>query len=107
MANILLLDDNEIACRAMQGILTRGHHRCIIANDAEAAFQQLRELVKFDLVFLELKLSKGENGMHFLQRLRDDPFLKLLPIVVYSAVTHQEIVKKALSLKIQNYLIKP
>jgi len=107
MANILLLDDNEIACRAMQGILTRGQHRCIIASDAESAFKQLRELVKFDLVFLELKLSKGENGMHFLQRLREDAFLKLIPIVIYSTVTHQDIVKKALSLKIQNYLIKP
>lgn len=107
MANILLLDDNEIACRAMQGILTRGQHRCLIATDAATALQMLRELVKFDLVFLELKLSKGENGMHFLQHLRDDCFLKLLPVVVYSSVTHQEIVKKALTLKIQNYLIKP
>ena len=107
MANILLLDDNEVACRAMQGILTRGHHRCLIANDSATAFKLLRDLLKFDLVFLELKLTKGENGMHFLQQLRDDCFLKVIPVVVYSSVTHQEIVKKALSLKIQNYLIKP
>ncbi len=107
MANILLLDDNEIACRAMQGILTRGQHRCLIANDAATAFKLLRELVKFDLVFTELKLSKGENGMNFLQHLREDNFLKLLPVVVYSSITHLEIVKKALSLKTQNYLIKP
>jgi len=107
MANILLLDDNEIACRAMQGILTRGQHRCLIAHDTATAFKMLRDLVKFDLMFVELKLSKGENGMHFLQHLREDCFLKLLPVVVYSSITHQEIVKKALSLKIQNYLIKP
>lgn len=107
MANILLLDDNETACRAMQGILTRGDHRCLIARDVTEAWRLLRELVKFDLVFLELKLSKGENGMHFLQHLRDDPFFKLIPVVVYSMITHQEIVKKALSLKIQNFLIKP
>jgi len=107
MANILLLDDNEVACRAMQGILTRGHHRCLIANDSGTAFKLLRELLKFDLVLLELKLSKGENGMHFLQQLREDCFLKQIPVVVYTSVTHQEIVKKALSLKIQNYLIKP
>jgi HD-like signal output (HDOD) protein/CheY-like chemotaxis protein len=107
MANILLLDDNEVACRAMQGILTRGNHRSIIVREAGEAWKLLRELLKFDLVILELKLSKGENGMHFLQRLRDDCFLKLIPVVIYSSVTHQEIVKKALSLKIQNYLIKP
>jgi len=107
MSNILLLDDNEVACRAMQGILTRGNHRCVIAPETATAFKLLRELVKFDLVILELKLSKGENGMNFLQHLREDCFLKLIPVVVYSSVTHQEIVKKALSLKIQNYLIKP
>jgi HD-like signal output (HDOD) protein/ActR/RegA family two-component response regulator len=107
MANILLLDDNEIACRAMQGILTRAQHRCLIAHDTATAFKMLRELVKLDLVILELKLTKGENGMHFLQHLREDCFLKLIPVVVYSSVTHQEIVKKALTLKIQNYLIKP
>ncbi|MFT3783963.1 MAG: HDOD domain-containing protein [Nibricoccus sp.] len=107
MANILLLDDNEIACRAMQGILTRGEHRSLIAHDTATAWKLLRDLVKFDLVIIELKLTKGENGMHFLQHLRDDCFLKLVPVVVYSSVNHQEIVKKALSLKIQNYLIKP
>jgi CheY-like chemotaxis protein/HD-like signal output (HDOD) protein len=107
MANILLLEDNDVACRAMQGILTRGHHRSLIAADSGTALKLLRELVKFDLVFLELKLSKGENGMHFLQNLREDCFLKLIPVVVYSSVTHPDIVKKALSLKVQNYLIKP
>ena len=107
MANLLLLDDSEVACRAMQGILTRGNHRCVITTDAETAFKQLRELLKIDLVFLELKLTKGENGMNFLQHLRDDTFFKLIPVVAYTSVTHQEIVKKALSLKIQNYLIKP
>src|SRR5882757_8739872 len=98
MANILLLDDNEVACRAMQGILTRGRHRCLIAPDAVEAWRLLRELVKFDLIILEVKLSKGENGINFLQHLRDDCFLKLIPVIVYSVVTHQEIVKKALSL---------
>jgi len=107
MANILLLEDNDVACRAMQGILTRGHHRCLAAADSGTALKLLRELVKFDLVFMELKLSKGENGMHFLQHLRDDCFLKLIPVVIYSSVTHPDIVKKALSLKVQNYLIKP
>ncbi len=107
MANILLLDDNEIACRAMQGILTKGQHRGFIANDAATAFRMLRDLVKIDVIFLELKLTRGDNGMHFLQQLRDDCFLKLIPVVIYSSVTHQEIVKKALTLKIQNYLIKP
>jgi HD-like signal output (HDOD) protein/CheY-like chemotaxis protein len=106
MANILLLDDNEVAERALKGIVVRGGHRCIAVKTTEQAWRAMRELVKIDLVIAELKLP-GENALHFIQRLRNDPLLKQTPVVVYTVVTQHEVVKKALSLKIQNYLIKP
>ncbi|MFT3828707.1 MAG: HDOD domain-containing protein [Opitutaceae bacterium] len=106
MANVLLLDANEVAGRAMQGILARGHHRCVAATTAAEAWQLLRERVNVDVVFLELEL-KGEKGTDFLQRLRDDPFLKQIPVIVYTAVGDHAIVRKVLQLKVQNYLIKP
>ncbi len=106
MANILHLDENELACRAMRGILTRSGHRVITAADAPEAWRLIRELVKIDLVICELKL-KGENGISFISRLRADCFLKNIPVLVYSDVSDQAVVKKALSLGIQNYLIKP
>ena len=120
MANILLLDDSEVAGRAMQGILARGHHACIVTSTIEDAWKQLREAVVIDLVFLELKVKAstaempalGEKvpdnvGMLFLQRLRDDSFLKKLPVVVYTTLADAAQVRRALSLKAQNYLIKP
>ena len=106
MANILLLDDSEVAGRAMRGILARGNHRCAVVEESTAAWNFIREHVKVDLLFLELKL-KGENGIRLIQRLRDDAFLKTLPIVVYTGVSEQKVVRAALSLKVQNYLIKP
>ncbi len=106
MANILHLDESEVACMAMRGIVTRANHRVVTVTDASQAWTQLRELVKFDIVFLELKL-KGENGIAFLGRLRADPFLRRIPAVVYSSVGDQAVVKKALGLSVQNYLIKP
>ena len=86
MANILLLDDSEVAGRAMRGILARGNHRCAVVEESTAAWNFIREHVKVDLLFLELKL-KGENGIRLIQRLRDDAFLKTLPIVVYTGVS--------------------
>ena len=106
MANILLLDDSEVAGRAMRGVLAHGSHRCMVVTDAATAWTFIRENVKIDVLFLELKL-KGENGLRFIQRLRDDPFLKDLPVVVYTNVTEQPVVKAALALKIRNYLVKP
>lgn len=106
MADILLLDANEVAGRAMDGILARGEHRCIFAQTIDVAWQRLREVVRVDLIFLELDL-KGEKGVKFLERLRADPLLKQVPVVVYTTVSDHAVVKQVLAHKVQNYLIKP
>jgi HD-like signal output (HDOD) protein/DNA-binding NarL/FixJ family response regulator len=106
MANVLLLDANEVAGRAMQGILARGHHRCVVATTIDEAWKALRNTPNIDLIFLELEL-KGEKGTDFLQRLRDDCFLKQVPAIVYTTVGDHATVRKVLLLKVQNYLIKP
>ncbi len=106
MANILLLDDNDVAGRAMQGILARGNHTCFVATKSEEAWRILRDGVVIDLVFCELKLA-GSATTAFLQRLREDWFLKIMPAVVYTYETDAKLVRKALGLRVQNYLIKP
>lgn len=106
MANILLLDDSDVATRAMKGILARGNHRTLSATNVADAWNLLRSLVKFDLLITELKFQ-GENGLSFITRLKADCVLKNLPIVVYTGIAEHAVVKKALSLGIQNYLIKP
>lgn len=106
MANVLLLDDSAVAGRAMQGILTRGHHRCAVATSGAAAWSLLREAVTFDLLIVEARLS-GESGLEFMQRVRNDCYFRRLPVVVYSNACEQAQVRRAVSLKTQNYLLKP
>ncbi len=106
MANVLLIDESEIAHRAMKGVLSKGGHRLVVVTKAEEAWKKLRELVKIDLIFSEVKLS-DQNGLSFTQRLRMDPFLKNIPVVFYTSVNDHTIVQKALTLHIQNYLVKP
>jgi CheY-like chemotaxis protein/HD-like signal output (HDOD) protein len=106
MANILHLDESAVAAAAMKGILVRANHRCVGAASIAEAMKSLRELVRVDLVFLELKI-KGDNGLLFIQQVRGDCLLKDLPIVVYSQVSDHGTVAKALALKIQGYLVKP
>jgi HD-like signal output (HDOD) protein/CheY-like chemotaxis protein len=106
MANILLFDDSEVASRAMRGILARGQHQFAVVTESAAAWEFIREQVKIDLLFLEVKL-RTENGIRLIERLRNDSMLKYLPVVVYSNVSDLLVVKTALGLKIQHYLIKP
>lgn len=106
MANILLLDESDVAGRAFQGILARGNHRAFVATTAERAWRMLREGVVFDLVFLELKHSTTP-GVTFLQRLREDWYWRIMPVVVYTSETDSRLVRRVLGLRVQNYLIKP
>lgn len=106
MATILLLDANEVAGRAMQGILARAHHRCVVTTNSADAWKALHDHVSIDAVVLELTLS-GEKGIDFLKKLRTDVFLKQIPVIIYTTVGDHGTVRSVLLLKVQNYLIKP
>jgi CheY-like chemotaxis protein/HD-like signal output (HDOD) protein len=106
MANILLLDDGEVACKAMAGILARSHHRCKAAAKVEEAMKALRDLVIIDLVFVEIRLQ-GEDGLALVVQARNDAFFKKLPMVIYTKADDHNLARRALSLGVQNYLVKP
>lgn len=106
MANVLLLDDNELAGRALRGILGRSRNRCVVATDPEAAYQLLSRVVVIDLVVVEVRL-KGADGAAFLTRVRNDPVFKGLPLVVYTAVQDHGQAAKLRALGLQDYHIKP
>ena len=107
MANILLVDPAEIARKALNGILARGNHRLVGVSTALEAWDFIRRNVKVDLVFVELMLEGGDGGLALIQRLRNDAFLKQLPVVIYATTGNREAVHRALELKVQNFLVKP
>lgn len=90
----------------MHGILARGDHKLVSVDTAAQAWAFLHRNPGVDLVFTELKLS-GEGGMSFVQQLKADPLLQLLPVVVYTADGNRDAVKLAIGLRVQNFLIKP
>lgn len=106
MANVLHLDDNDVAGRALHGILARGNHSCTRVKDPVQAWRELRTSLRFDVVVTELRLGQG-NGLAFVQRLRDDWFFRALPVIVYTSENDPRQIQRALALNVQNYLLKP
>ncbi len=106
MAYILLVDPDEVAKKAMKGILARGNHRFVAVDTALQGWDFIRKNVKVDLVIVGLEL-KREGGLAFVQKLKADCCLKLLPVLVYTAHGDRETVKSVLDLRVQNFLIKP
>lgn len=108
MANILLLDDNPVAQKALAGILGRAEHKFAAVNTVEAAFKFILSNVEISLFIVDLRLqSGGGQPLNLIKLIRSNSFLKTMPIVVYTNVTGRDNVKAALALRIQNYLIKP
>ncbi|MBX3738850.1 MAG: HDOD domain-containing protein [Candidatus Didemnitutus sp.] len=106
MANVLLVDPNDVARKAMQGILARGGHRFAAANSIPEALAFLRRNARVDLVFAELRL-KGDGGLALVRQLKADRLLGSLPVVIYTEHPDRDSVKRAIELHVQNFLIKP
>ena len=106
MANVLLVDPDEIAFLALKGFLARGNHRCAAVHSQEDALAFVRENLLVDLVIVELKLEES-TGLGLLRSWRNDYFFKDLPVVFYAAKTTPEEVRQAFSMTVQNFLRKP
>ncbi len=106
MANILLVDTDEVAQRAMNGIITRGDHRCATVESVSDAWSFIRQNVVVDLLITEMSLGE-ESGVKLVRRLKADTYLSELPIVFYAKEADRNIVKSVLELDIQNFLLKP
>ncbi len=107
MANILLVDDSPIAASAMGGILERRHHRLIVASTYLAATELIRQAVKIDLVFAELRLTEDRNGLAWLEQIKSNCVTRSVPVVIYTGAADQKSVRSALGLRVQNFLVKP
>lgn len=106
MANVLLVDSDALAQKAMQGILAQRDHRFSTVATASEAWDFIRKEIAVDLVIVELKL-KEESGIELIERLKNDRLLNALPIVVYTGHTDRANIKNALDLHVQNCLLKP
>ncbi len=78
-ANILIVDDEAIACRAITYALEKAQLQSISIEDPNAALQRLAEK-PFDLVFLDVNMP-GLDGYELCARLRRLPMHKHTPVV--------------------------
>jgi CheY-like chemotaxis protein len=106
MANVLLIDPDEVAFLALKGFLSSGDHRCACVSSAQKAMEFLRENVLVDLIIVELKLE-ASTGLGFLRTLRNDHFFSNVPVVFYAAKTTPAEIHEAYDLGVQSFHRKP
>lgn len=114
--NILLVEDDEIDVMNVRRAFKKSNitNPLYIANNGLEALEMLRgkdgqpPAIPSDrrLILLDLNMPKM-GGIEFLHELRDDPNLRLTPVVVLTTSNQDQDRVEAYNLNVAGYLLKP
>jgi two-component system, chemotaxis family, response regulator Rcp1 len=114
--HILLVEDSETDVKIIQRALKEGkvEHRLTVIRDGRHALEYLVGLndsgsvpeLEPDLVLLDLNLP-GLDGYQLLARIKSDPLLRILPVVVLTTSRRDEDILQTYSAGANTYIQKP
>jgi len=102
---ILAVDDNEMNRDLLRRHLVKLGHEVLLAEGGEEGLLKLSE-ENFDLVLLDVMMP-GLNGFQVLQRLKADPSLRDVPVIMISALDELSSVVRCIENGAEDYLPKP
>ena len=111
LLNILLVEDDEVDVLNVRRAFQKNNiaNPLFVASNGLEALEQLRgNMIPRErrIVLLDLNMPKM-NGIEFLRELRQDPELKLTPVVVLTTSNDERDRIEAYNLNVAGYLLKP
>jgi two-component system, OmpR family, alkaline phosphatase synthesis response regulator PhoP len=103
---ILIVDDEPNIVISLEYLMKRDGHEVTIAPDGEAALEAAAATPPPDLVILDVMLPKV-NGFDVCRRLRADPRLAGLKILMLTAKGRESEIARGLGLGADDYVTKP
>ena len=111
---ILLVEDNPGDVRLTQEALKEGKvkNNLNVVKDGIEALAFLKKVDKYadapipGLILLDLNLP-GKNGKEVLEEIKNDPILKLIPVVILTSSEAEKDIIKTYSLHANCYIAKP
>lgn len=102
---VLVVEDNDEASFLLRTVLTRKGYRVIEAWDGKQAIE-IAETEELDLILLDLQLPRL-NGLGVIHRLRQNPKLETVPIVIVTGQDPEKYRTSAIAEGCDDFLIKP
>ncbi len=100
-----MVDDVEANRDVLSRQLKRQGYAVVLAENGQAALDQLRTS-HIDLVLLDIMMPEMD-GYEALQRLKADPALRHIPVIMISALSELDAVVRCIELGAEDYLPKP
>lgn len=102
---VLVVDDSEVLRKIVNFNLTREGYSVDEAKDGKEALEKLQQ-IKPDLVILDIMMPYID-GFEVLKRMRKDPELAHIPVIMLTAKGGEDDPKTALELGANGFLTKP
>ena len=105
MADILIVDDNEITVRSFDHLLSKEGYNVIPANSGVEAIRLL-EHFNFDLVVADL-IMPFINGLELVRHIKGTTGREHVPIIVISSLKDEKSKMECYTIGVDIYLAKP
>ncbi|MBX3319399.1 MAG: response regulator [Nitrospira sp.] len=104
--SILLVEDEPDTADLVKLIMEQEGYQVLHAADGQDALEKVASIPLPSLVLLDIQLPHVD-GIAVLETIRAIPDWRDVPVVLMTAVVDPLCIRQAVSLKVQEYLIKP
>jgi adenylate cyclase len=104
-SRVLVVDDMEANRELLSRRLGRDGHSVSIANSGHTALELLAK-TDFDLILLDLMMP-DMNGFEVLRRLKEDPAVQHIPVIMISALDEIDSIVRCIEAGAEDYIPKP
>lgn len=105
---VLLVEDDATTRNILNFILTRGEgYQTRLAGDVKGFVAALQKKPLPDVVILDVELPGGVNGFRILQKIRNHPQIRDLPVIIFTGHCEPGDLLQGLGLGADAYLSKP
>ncbi len=105
-ATVLLIEDDQLIQRMYQKIFTFEKFAVVLAGDGEEGLDKARTMSPRPTVILLDVMMPKMNGMQVLEKLKLDPELKSIPVIMLSNLAGENDIETALSKGAVKYIVK-
>lgn len=101
---ILIVEDDPLMSRMYQKIFTFEKYEVVMAGDGEVGLEKARQ-IKPTLILLDIMMPKM-NGLQVLDKLKADPEMKGIPVIMLTNLAGEKDAENALLKGAVKYIVK-